>query len=222
MSFVIDAERAATALWYHSGMKIYTRTGDNGTTGLFGGPRVSKDHARIEASGTVDELNALLGCIRGELERARSSPGRTDDAAGSLRQFDVCFALIQHELFSLGAELASPRPDEFHLRVISTDHIERLECWIDDSEGRLPPLKEFILPGGSPLAAQIHVARAVCRRSERRLITLADSDDLEIPLSAELIVYLNRLSDWLFVVARDVNRILGCADQPWIKPSSLQ
>lgn len=200
-------------------MKIYTRTGDNGTTGLFGGPRVSKDHARIEAYGTVDELNALLGCIRGGLETACGERTGLAKAAVLLRKFDDCFVLIQHELFSLGAELASPRPDEFHLRVIGAQHIERLEGWIDDSENRLPPLKQFILPGGSPLAAQIHVARAVCRRSERRLITLAESAGLETPISTELIIYLNRLSDWLFVVARDVNRVLDCGDQPWIKPS---
>lgn len=203
-------------------MKIYTRTGDNGTTGLFGGPRVSKDHARIEAYGTVDELNAFLGCIRCGLETASGESAGVENAEKRLRQFDDRFAIIQHELFSLGAELASPRPDDFHLRVIGAEHIERLESWIDDSENRLPPLKQFILPGGSLLAAQIHVARAVCRRSERRLITLAESADLETPISTDLIIYLNRLSDWLFVVARDVNRVLGCEDQPWEKPSSLQ
>ena len=201
-------------------MKIYTRTGDAGTTGLFGGPRVRKDHARIEAYGTVDELNASLGCIRSTLgdECAR----RAGDVATtkSLQQFDDCFALVQHELFSLGAELASPRPDEFHLRVIGAEHIERLERWIDHSESRLPPLKEFILPGGSSLTAQIHVGRAVCRRSERRVITLAESAGLEAPISPEVVIYLNRLSDWLFVASRDVNRILGHVDQAWAKPKS--
>lgn len=199
-------------------MKIYTRTGDNGTTGLFGGGRVRKDHARIEACGTIDELNAFLGCLRATVGTACFGPASRTDAAESLRPFDECLTLVQHELFSLGAELASPRPDAFHLRVIGAEHIARIETWIDDSESRLPPLKQFILPGGSSLAAQIHVARAVCRRGERRVITLAESTDLETPIRRELIVYLNRLSDWLFVVARDVNRVLGCADQPWVKP----
>lgn len=201
-------------------MKIYTRTGDDGTTGLFGGPRVRKDDARIEAYGTVDELNAVLGCVRSDLDAARADRSHAEEAIDGLAHLDECFSLIQHELFSLGAELASPRPDDFHLRVIGTAQVARLERWIDDAESRLPPLKQFILPGGSATAAQIHVARAVCRRSERRVITLAESADLEMPVSTDVIIYLNRMSDWLFVVSRDVNRLLGHADQPWVKPES--
>ncbi len=201
-------------------MKIYTRTGDGGTTGVFGGPRVRKDDARIEAYGTVDELNAVLGCIRSALDATRADLSGTDETSHALTHIDDWFELVQNELFSLGAELASPRPDEFHLRVIGEAHIARLERWIDDSESHLPPLKQFILPGGSATAAQIHVARAVCRRSERRVITLAESIDLEMPVSTDVIIYLNRLSDWLFVVSRDANRILGHADQPWVKPES--
>ncbi|EMI53533.1 ATP--cobalamin adenosyltransferase [Rhodopirellula sallentina SM41] len=200
------------------GMKIYTRTGDSGTTGLFGGPRVAKDDTRIEAYGTVDELNAVLGCVRCELASALQNDSLESDRRELLAQLDDRIVQVQHELFSLGAELASPHPDQFDLRVIGADHIDRLEKWIDETEQRLPPLKQFILPGGSPTASQIHFARAVCRRSERRVITLADSVQSETPIGDEVIVYLNRLSDWLFVVSRDVNRLLGREDQPWQKP----
>ncbi|EMI44793.1 cob(I)yrinic acid a,c-diamide adenosyltransferase [Rhodopirellula sp. SWK7] len=199
-------------------MKIYTRTGDSGTTGLFGGPRVAKDDTRIEAYGTVDELNAVLGCVRSAVESAVAECEDEPERRDALMQFDDRIGQVQHELFSLGAELASPHPDEFQLRVIGTPHIERLEKWIDETESLLPPLKQFILPGGSPVAAQVHLARAVCRRSERRVITLADSVQSETPIGEEVIVYLNRLSDWLFVVSRDVNRLLGREDQPWQKP----
>lgn len=201
-------------------MKLYTRTGDDGTTGLFGGPRVRKDDARIEAYGTIDELNAVLGCVRSNLDAARADRSHTEEAIDGLEHLDECFSLIQHELFSLGAELASPRPDDFHLRVIGPAHVARLERWIDDAESRLPPLKQFILPGGSATAAQIHAARAVCRRSERRVITFAESADLEMPVSTDVIIYLNRLSDWLFVVSREINRLLGHAEQLWVKPES--
>ncbi|TWT96356.1 cob(I)yrinic acid a,c-diamide adenosyltransferase [Neorhodopirellula pilleata] len=209
-------------------MKIYTRTGDSGTTGLFGGPRVAKDDSRIEAYGTVDELNAVLGCVRAAIDDTKVDDTASDDNAGdgqmrngekgSLSDLDAKIVRIQHELFSIGAELASPHPDEFNLRVIGKPHIDRLEAWIDESEGRLPPLKQFILPGGSAVASYVHLARAVCRRAERRVITLADAVESETPISDGVIVYLNRLSDWLFVVSRDVNRLLGRPDQPWEKP----
>ncbi|MCM2371847.1 cob(I)yrinic acid a,c-diamide adenosyltransferase [Aporhodopirellula aestuarii] len=199
-------------------MKIYTRTGDSGTTGLFGGPRVAKDDTRIEAYGTVDELNAVLGCVRSVLETATSDIKDQPDTIASLNQLNERLGQVQHELFSIGAELASPHPDEYQLRVIGAPHIERLEQWIDETEHLLPPLKQFILPGGSEVASQVHLARAVCRRSERRVITLADSVQSETPIGDEVIIYLNRLSDWLFVVSRDVNRLLGREDQPWPKP----
>jgi cob(I)alamin adenosyltransferase len=217
-----DAQPASCKL---ARMKIYTRTGDSGTTGLFGGPRVAKDDSRIEAYGTVDELNAVLGCVRSSLAAAKSTEqaaelSRSDAGViDSLAELDLQFAQIQHELFSIGAELASPNPDEFQLRVIGSAHIQRIEHWIDAAESRLTPLKQFILPGGSDLAAQIHLARAVCRRSERRVITLADAVEAEAPIGIDVIMYLNRLSDWLFVVSRDVNRLLGHEDQPWEKPS---
>lgn len=203
-------------------MKIYTRTGDSGTTGLFGGPRVAKDDTRIEAYGTVDELNAVLGCVRAAIEDALADEAKRHPESagkpGSLSQLDANVVQVQHELFSIGAELASPHPEEFNLRVIGKDHIDRLETWIDDSESRLPALKQFILPGGSAVASHVHLARAVCRRAERRVISLADAVESETPISNTVIVYLNRLSDWLFVVSRDVNQWLGRPDQPWEKP----
>jgi len=199
-------------------MKIYTRTGDSGTTGLFGGPRVAKDDTRIEAYGTVDELNAVLGCVRSSLESAKTEQVAHPETTAALAELDARFEQVQHELFSIGAELASPNPDEFKLRVIGAPHIEQIEKWIDDAESRLPALKQFILPGGHDLASQVHLARAVCRRGERRVITLANSVQLETPISVEVVIYLNRLSDWLFVVSRDVNQTLGLQDHPWVKP----
>lgn len=202
-------------------MKIYTRTGDSGTTAIFGGPRVAKDDYRIEAYGTVDELNAVLGCIRGEIENTLERLASDEDAAAKteqMQELDQRIVLVQHELFSIGAELATPKPDDFDLRVIGTSHIGRIEEWIDDSESRLAPLKQFILPGGSAVAGQVHLARAVCRRAERRVVTLAASVEPEAVISDSVIIYLNRLSDWLFVVSRDVNQVLGRLDQPWEKP----
>lgn len=177
-------------------MKIYTKTGDDGETGLFGGPRVRKDAHRIEAYGTVDELNATLG-------RARSEPLPPP--------LDTILARVQGELFDLGAELATPDPERFNLHRIQEPHIARLESAIDQLEGGLPPLQNFILPGGTRAAAELHVARTLCRRAERRLVTLASQEQI----SAALIVYLNRLSDLLFVMARFANRAAGQADVAW-------
>ncbi|MFG0264597.1 MAG: cob(I)yrinic acid a,c-diamide adenosyltransferase [Rhodopirellula sp. JB055] len=196
-------------------MKIYTRTGDSGTTGLFGGPRVAKDDTRIEAYGTVDELNAALGQVRSALEQSTTD---STDAKTALSELHDCIVQVQHELFSIGAELASPHPDQFDLQVITPPHIERLESWIDAAEQQLPPLKQFILPGGSALASHIHLSRAVCRRAERRVISLADAVQAETPISDSVIIYLNRLSDWLFVVSRLVNQIQDVPDQIWEKP----
>lgn len=196
-------------------MKIYTRTGDAGSTGLFGGPRVSKDDVRIEAYGTVDELNAAIGLVR------VCEIGDAVDA--ELNQ-------VQHELFSIGAELATPNPDEHDLRVIGERHIKQLETWIDAHEGTLEPLKQFILPGGSSAASKLHLARAICRRAERRVVTLAGceaqesaenatADDKMAPVSDAVIVYLNRLSDYLFVVSRAVNHRLDVQEVKWVRPS---
>lgn len=186
-------------------MKIYTRTGDAGSTGLFGGPRVSKDDDRIEAYGTVDELNAALGCVRS-----------VGFAGGVDRSLDEQIEQIQRELFSIGAELATPNPDEHGLRVIGTVHIARIETWIDEHEGGLEPLKQFILPGGTHAASILHLARAICRRAERRVVTLGDQEGVQI--SDAVIVYLNRLSDYLFVLSREVNAQAGIADVPWQRP----
>ncbi|NBS31431.1 MAG: cob(I)yrinic acid a,c-diamide adenosyltransferase [Planctomycetia bacterium] len=176
-------------------MKIYTKTGDAGQTGLFGGPRVTKDHARIEAFGTVDELNSLLGMAR------------TDPAAGV---FDGLLRQIQCDLFDLGAQLATPGD---HDERITLGQVETLETAIDDYDAALEPLANFILPTGTPLAASLHMARTVCRRAERRVVTL--SSRLETTSPANAIEYLNRLGDLLFVLARTVNKQAGVADDPW-------
>ncbi len=182
-------------------MKIYTRTGDAGRTGLFGGPRVPKDDDRIEAYGTVDELNAAIGIAR---------------SAGQSAVVDSQLAEIQHELFSIGAELATPDPEAHQMRIIAATHIERLEAWIDEHEKELPELKQFILPAGDSGSTGLHLARAICRRAERRVVTLAQSDGTGV--SENLVIYLNRLSDLLFVLTRIANREAGCAEVVWDRP----
>ena len=176
-------------------MKIYTKTGDAGETGLFGGPRVRKDHARIEAFGTVDELNSQLGVVR------------TLPAA---RDIDPLLRRVQGELFDLGAQLATPTPG---CERITAGHVEAIEREIDAFEATLQPLSTFILPTGTPLAAALHVARTVCRRAERRVVTLAGEPGASIPANA--IEYLNRLGDMLFVMARAANARDGVTDDPW-------
>lgn len=183
-------------------MKIYTKTGDLGDTGLFGGPRVRKDAPRIEAYGTVDELNSVLGLAR---------------AAGLDNDLDALVGQIQNELFALGAQLATPDPAAHNTALVGPREIAALEQAIDRLEQGLAPLKQFILPGGTPAAAQLHFARTVCRRAERRLVTLTDQSTE--PIAADIVVYLNRLSDLLFVMARSVNRAAGHPDVPWQKPS---
>lgn len=181
-------------------MKIYTRTGDTGSTGLFGGPRVSKDDDRIEAFGTVDELNAAIGLAR---------------SAALKPPLDGQLARIQHELFSMGAQLATPNPDDHQLPTIGTAHIERLEQWIDQYEAELPELKNFILPAGDLGASQLHLARAICRRAERRVVTLQRRDGQSV--ANELVTYLNRLGDLLFVLTRVANRDAGVPEVPWTR-----
>lgn len=188
-------------------MKIYTKTGDTGETGVFGGPRVPKDHPRIEAYGTVDELNAVLG-----LARCEKLPGDVDDLLQRL----------QNELFDVGAELATPQPESKGIPLTTAEHVAALEAAIDHYEAGLSPLKQFILPGGTRAAALLHLARTVCRRAERRLVTLAReleqaSADLNEPISPQLIVYLNRLSDLLFVLARTANAEAKEPDVAWRK-----
>lgn len=181
-------------------MKIYTKTGDDGTTGLYGGGRVRKDDALIEACGAVDELNAALG-----VAHAEAPPAQIGDL----------LARIQNELFDLGAELATPQPAEHGLPVVGEREIASLEAAIDAFEGGLSPLKTFILPGGTRAAAALHLARTICRRAERRVIALAA--DTNEPISPQIVVYLNRLSDLLFVLARAANAAAGRADVEWKK-----
>lgn len=176
-------------------MKIYTKTGDAGETGLFGGGRVPKDDARVRAYGEVDELNAWIGfAIAIHLPTFESN----------------VLEVIQRDLFSIGAELATP--DARKLRASLDDAtVGALERVIDSYDPKLKPLKNFILPGGSPKAAALHVARTVCRRAERSVVTLARSQ----PVNPLIIQYLNRLSDLLFVLARAVNMQTGHDDIPW-------
>ena len=184
-------------------MKIYTKTGDEGQTGLFGGPRVRKDDVRIEAYGTVDELNAALGL-------ARCQP--------LAPQIDQCLLRVQSELFSVGAELATPEPQKHGTALVGDRQIAALEAAIDQLEETLPRLKNFILPGGSPGAALLHVARSICRRAERRVVTLASQPDAS--MSPQIIRYLNRLGDYLFVAARAAGQHASIPEIPWEKPAA--
>ena len=180
-------------------MKIYTKTGDRGETGLIGGVRISKDAPRIEAYGTVDELNAVVGMIRAETPPA---------------EIDEVLARIQNALFDLGAELATVSGTAKRTSSIHPPQITELEQAIDAAEVRLPPLAQFILPGGTRLAAVLHLARTVCRRAERRVVTLTTAGET---VSSEAIIYLNRLSDLLFVWARLANAVAGQQDVAWKK-----
>lgn len=177
-------------------MKIYTKTGDAGETGLFGGTRVSKASARVAAYGDVDELNSVLGV-------ARLHP--IDEARDALLQ------QIQSELFDVGAELAARPGKDVGIPLVDDGDIERLERAIDAAEEELAPLESFILPGGSPGAAHLHLARTVCRRAERSVVGLAAGEAVR----PEIVRYLNRLSDLLFVLARLANTRAGVADVPW-------
>jgi cob(I)alamin adenosyltransferase len=184
-------------------MKIYTKTGDAGETGLFAGARVRKDDARIEAYGTVDELNAARGVARSE----RLPP-----------EIEQTLERVQSELFSVGAELATPQPEKHGLAIIDEPHITQLERAIDNLEAGLPPLRNFILPGGSRSGALLHLARGICRRAERRVVALADAPGTEISL--RIIRYLNRLGDYLFVAARFASVEAGAAEIAWKKPAN--
>ena len=179
-------------------MKIYTKTGDDGTTGLFGGGRVSKSDPRIDCYGTIDELNASLG-LAAVVADVSMQP--------MLRR-------IQNDLFVIGSHLASDsQANRTVLPLLNEEHVARLESEIDAAEGQLPKLRNFILPGGTEAAARLHVARTICRRAERLLVVLQNNAATP-PL---LLAYLNRLSDWLFVHARLANHLAGVADVPWEK-----
>ncbi|PIQ59884.1 MAG: ATP:cob(I)alamin adenosyltransferase [Bacteroidetes bacterium CG12_big_fil_rev_8_21_14_0_65_60_17] len=190
-------------------MKIYTRTGDDGTTGLFGGPRVPKTHLRISSYGTVDELNSILGLARADL--ISTGPDGNDRSEG-LSVLDGELERIQKELFMLGADLATPLDSKARVARVSEAQIEALEAGIDRMTGQLAPLERFILPGGSRAAAQLHVARTVCRRAERLVVELSAGTDI----SALAVTYLNRLSDYLFTAARAANAALGIGDVEWL------
>lgn len=181
-----------------TGMKIYTKTGDAGETGLFGGPRVAKDDARVEAYGAVDELNATLGVAR---------------ARGGDAEIDGLLAAVQDQLFAVGAELATPPGAKAHSAVppVAPSWTSALEAAIDRFEVELPPLRHFILPGGSALGADLHLARAVCRRAERRVVALHHADRV----ATDVLALLNRLSDFLFVAARVANHRAKVAEVTW-------
>lgn len=181
-------------------MKIYTKTGDQGETGLFAGARVLKDDPRIEAYGTIDELNATLG-----LARCESLPVEVEQTVER----------VQSELFALGAELATPEPELHGMALASDEMITALERAIDNLEAGLPPLKHFILPAGTRAASLIHVARGVCRRAERRVVTLTQS----ATISPRMVEYLNRLGDYLFVAARFINYEARAMETIWQKPA---
>ena len=193
-------------------VKIYTRTGDDGETGLFGGGRVPKDDLRIEAYGCVDELNAVVGVARSEL---RSEPTRSD--APEWNELDGLLQAIQHDLFSIGAELATRDPVKHSTLLVGDARVRALETAIDRWESTLEPLTAFILPGGSVAAASLHVARTVCRRAERRTLSLSRTQPLADGSVA--LVYLNRLSDLLFVLARVANRLAGVDEPAWHPPT---
>jgi len=181
-------------------VKIYTKTGDQGDTGLFGGGRVSKTHPRVEAYGDVDELNATIGLAR---------------SIEMMPRIDEVLVPLQRDLFAIGALLATPDREKMKKQLekasIDDGRIAELEHAIDEGDRELEPLKSFIVPGGTPKAAALHVARTVCRRAERRVIAIAPSEEIP-PI---VVVYLNRLSDLLFTLARVANRRAGAGEVTW-------
>lgn len=186
-------------------MKIYTRTGDEGQTSLFGGGRVPKHHIRVRAYGSVDELNASLGWAV-----AQQTPGQLRDR----------LELLQHDLFTLGSDLATPSPTGGRRRPqtpdLPVDRVAEMESWIDEADAELPELRAFVLPGGTPAAAALHVARTVCRRAERDVVALDEVDDV----SAVVLSWLNRCADLLFAFARLANHQAGTTDVEWKKPTT--
>ena len=182
-------------------MKIYTKTGDRGETGLFGGGRVSKDHPRIEAYGTVDELNSFVGLVA---------------------DFDSRLKAVQNHLFDIGALLATPEGQLERLKKksgsVGACEIDFLERWIDEVQEGLEPLKNFVLPGGSTTAARFHLCRVVCRRAERRVVSIKGAQAVD----PNLLIYLNRLSDLFFVLARLANKKEGVAETAWTKNDSKE
>jgi cob(I)alamin adenosyltransferase len=185
-------------------MKIFTKTGDAGETGLLGGQRIWKNSPRLEVCGDYDELNAVLGLVR-------STQALPEKVNCLLEQF-------QNDLFNAGSETATVPPATPQCSVLGQGHIDRIEAAIDQFEAGLPPLSNFILPGGCPAAAMLHVARTICRRAERKLVALYRHESAAINKSQ--LVYLNRLGDLLFVLARAMNHQTGIPDAPWRKAPS--
>ncbi len=179
--------------------KIYTKTGDKGTTGLYGGARIPKYHIRIESYGTVDELNSHLGLLRDQITDV-------DD--------QKIVETIQNRLFTIGSNLASDPSKEIKTPDLTEDDILLLENGIDNIDAIVPPLKNFILPGGHVAVSQAHVCRCVCRRAERLVVALSESEPDTVP--SILVVYLNRLSDYLFMLGRKLSHDLGVLETPWI------
>ncbi|MSR34681.1 MAG: cob(I)yrinic acid a,c-diamide adenosyltransferase [Phycisphaerales bacterium] len=185
-------------------MKLYTKSGDDGTTGLFSGARVSKDHPRIESYGTIDEFNATLGMC-----------SAVCDVGNALHQRLLeIFARLQIRMFDIGADLATPEGanNESKIQRIGQEHVQEVENWIDEIDGANAPLTAFVMPGGTELASRLHLARTICRRAERQMIHLSHSE----PVGAALIMYVNRVSDFLFAAARLVNKDSGVKDVVWI------
>lgn len=183
-------------------MKIYTKTGDGGDTGLFGGGRVGKESDRVESYGQVDELNALLGVARAE----------------GVGELDAWLKTLQDQLFTVGAVLATPAGTKASSFIppLDPEWVTAMENAMDRFETELPPLTSFVLPGGTKAAATLHLARTVCRRAERRIVPLMRAGDVD----GAVIVYLNRLSDFLFTLARVVNHRAGVKDVPWVAPKA--
>ncbi|HRK22337.1 MAG TPA: cob(I)yrinic acid a,c-diamide adenosyltransferase [Fimbriimonadaceae bacterium] len=177
-------------------MRIYTRTGDDGSTGLVGDARIQKSDLRIAAIGEVDELNAAIGLAR---------------HAASGYELENELAQIQNQLFDVGAELASPDGQRYQVRNLEARHVEQLERSIDAMDSELSRLKNFILPGGGELAGRLHLARSICRRAERTTYALSEKASIR----DVILIYLNRLSDWLFTAARTANRLEGVEDIIW-------
>ena len=187
--------------------KIYTRTGDDGTTGMADGSRVSKADLRFDAMGKIDLLNSQIGLLRGYL----TQDNQTQDSQfqPNHAQFDAKLSRLQHQLFNLGGELAMPE-----YRGILAEYVIELENQIDEWNTHLPPLKDFILPAGTIVTSQVHIARCYCRDAERLLVALNSRDDNVSPLSLQ---FINRLSDWLFVLARVVARLDAGQEVLWDK-----
>ena len=181
-------------------MKIYTKTGDKGTTALFGGARLPKHHIRIESYGTVDELNSYIGLVRDSLEN---------------KELKAALKTIQEILFTIGSHLAAdPSKENLWIPEISSDAVLFLEKGIDKMEETLPPLKNFILPGGHPTVSHCHIVRCICRRAERKVVALGELENVAPILSQ----YLNRLSDYFFVLARYIGKEVGAEEVVWTAP----